>query len=72
MFYVMLAHYKYTTIPVHLGLYLGITLIDQDPGFAMCGCVKDHETVNHLIWHCERFSLKRHQETFAGHNECTT
>jgi hypothetical protein len=26
----------------------------------MCVCLKDYETVNHLIWHCERFGSERH------------
>jgi hypothetical protein len=26
----------------------------------VCVCAGDYETVNHLIWHCERFRLKRH------------
>jgi hypothetical protein len=31
--------------------------IVEDP---MCVCLKDNETVDYLIWHCERFGLERH------------
>jgi hypothetical protein len=24
-------------------------------------CLQDYETVDHLIWHCERFGSKRHR-----------
>jgi hypothetical protein len=27
----------------------------------MCVCLKDYETVDHLIWHCERFWSERHR-----------
>jgi hypothetical protein len=27
----------------------------------MCVCAGDYETVDHLIWHCERFRLERHR-----------
>jgi hypothetical protein len=27
----------------------------------MCVCADDYETVDHLIWHCERFQLERHR-----------
>jgi hypothetical protein len=27
----------------------------------MCACRQDYETVDHLIWHCERFGLERHR-----------
>jgi hypothetical protein len=27
----------------------------------MCVCLKDFETVDHLIWHCERFGSERHR-----------
>jgi hypothetical protein len=27
----------------------------------VCVCVGDYETVDHLIWHCERFRLERHR-----------
>jgi hypothetical protein len=26
----------------------------------MCACTGDYETVDHLIWHCERFRVERH------------
>jgi hypothetical protein len=26
----------------------------------MCVCLQDYETVDHLIWHCERFGSERH------------
>jgi hypothetical protein len=29
--------------------------IVEDP---MCVCLKDYETVDHLIWYCERFGLE--------------
>jgi hypothetical protein len=32
--------------------------IVEDP---MCVCLKDYETVNHLIWHWERFGSERHR-----------
>jgi hypothetical protein len=32
--------------------------IVEDP---MCVCLKDDETVNHLIWFCERFGPERHR-----------
>jgi hypothetical protein len=32
--------------------------IVEDP---MCVCLKDYETVNHLIWHCKRFGSERHR-----------
>jgi hypothetical protein len=28
---------------------------------AMCVCLQDYETVDHLIWHCERFGSERHR-----------
>jgi hypothetical protein len=31
--------------------------IVEDP---MCVCLKEYETVDHLIWHCERFGSERH------------
>jgi hypothetical protein len=27
----------------------------------MCVCLKDYETVDFLIWHCERFGSERHR-----------
>jgi hypothetical protein len=27
----------------------------------MCLCAGDYETVDHLIWHCERFRLEKHR-----------
>jgi hypothetical protein len=27
----------------------------------MCVCAGDYETVDHLIWHCERFRSDRHR-----------
>jgi hypothetical protein len=27
----------------------------------MCVCAEDYETVDHLIWHCERFQMERHR-----------
>jgi hypothetical protein len=27
----------------------------------MCVCLQDYETVDHLIWHCERFGSERHR-----------
>jgi hypothetical protein len=27
----------------------------------MCVCVGDYETVDHLIWRCERFRVERHR-----------
>jgi hypothetical protein len=27
----------------------------------MCVCLKDYDTVDHLIWHCERFGSERHR-----------
>jgi hypothetical protein len=27
----------------------------------MCVCLPDNETVDHLIWHCERFGSEKHQ-----------
>jgi hypothetical protein len=32
--------------------------IVEDP---MCLYLKDYETVDHLIWHCERFGSERHR-----------
>jgi hypothetical protein len=32
--------------------------IVEDP---MCVCLKDYESVDHLIWHCERFGSERHR-----------
>jgi hypothetical protein len=32
---------------------------------AMCVCLKDYETVYHLIWHCERFETERRRLTDA-------
>jgi hypothetical protein len=32
---------------------------------AICICLKDYETVDHLIWHCERFETERHRLTDA-------
>jgi hypothetical protein len=32
--------------------------IVEDP---MCVFLKDYETVDHLIWHCERFGSDRHR-----------
>jgi hypothetical protein len=39
--------------------------IVEDP---MCVCLKDYETVNHFIWHYERFGSERHQfmEALSG------
>jgi hypothetical protein len=28
---------------------------------SMCVCLEDYETVDHLIWHCERFGSERHR-----------
>jgi hypothetical protein len=28
-------------------------------------CLRDYETVNHLIWHCDRFYTKRRRLTDA-------
>jgi hypothetical protein len=38
--------------------HLGIFRIVEDP---MCVCAGDYETVDHLIWRCERFWLERHR-----------
>jgi hypothetical protein len=38
-----------------LGVLFGIV---EDP---MCVCLQDYETVDHLIWHCERFGSERHR-----------
>jgi hypothetical protein len=27
----------------------------------MCVCAGDYETVDHLIWHCERFRVETHR-----------
>jgi hypothetical protein len=27
----------------------------------MCVCLQDYETMDHLIWHCERFGSERHR-----------
>jgi hypothetical protein len=27
----------------------------------MCVCAGDYETVDHFIWHCERFRVERHR-----------
>jgi hypothetical protein len=32
---------------------------------AMCVCLKDYETVDHLLWYCERFEAERHRLTDA-------
>jgi hypothetical protein len=32
---------------------------------AICICLRDYETVDHLIWHCERFETERHRLTDA-------
>jgi hypothetical protein len=37
--------------------HLGRFQIVEDLMFV---CAKDYETVDHLIWHCERFRLERH------------
>jgi hypothetical protein len=36
----------------------------------MCVCAGDYETVDHLIWHCERFQVERHRliDGFAALN----
>jgi hypothetical protein len=36
----------------------------------MCVCADDYETVDHLIWHCERFQVERHRliDAFATLN----
>jgi hypothetical protein len=39
-------------------LHLGRFQIVED---LMCVCAGDYETVDHLIWHCERFRLERHR-----------
>jgi hypothetical protein len=33
--------------------------IVEDP--PMCVCLQIYETVDHLIWHCERFGSERHR-----------
>jgi hypothetical protein len=38
--------------------HLGRFRIVED---VMCVCAGDYETVDHLIWHCERFRLQRHR-----------
>jgi hypothetical protein len=37
-----------------------LTQRNQKEG-AMCVCLQDYETVDHLIWHCERFGSERHR-----------
>jgi hypothetical protein len=37
---------------------LGRFRIDE---YLMCVCAGDNETVDHLIWHCERFRLEKHR-----------
>jgi hypothetical protein len=32
--------------------------IFEDP---MCVCLKDYETQDHLMWHCERFGSEKHR-----------
>jgi hypothetical protein len=32
---------------------------------AMCVCLKNYETGDHLIWHCERFETERHRHRTA-------
>jgi hypothetical protein len=39
-------------------LHLDRFRIVEDP---MCVCLKDYETVDHLIWHCERLGSERHR-----------
>jgi hypothetical protein len=34
-------------------------------GGAECICLKDYETVDHLIWHCGRFETKKRRLTDA-------
>jgi hypothetical protein len=31
----------------------------------MCVCLKDYETVDHLLWYCERFETERRRLTDA-------
>jgi hypothetical protein len=38
--------------------HLDIFGIVEDP---MCVCLQEYETVDHLIWHCERFGSERHR-----------
>jgi hypothetical protein len=44
----------YSSIRLHLDRF-GIV---EDP---MCVCLKDYETVDHLIWHCAKFGSERHR-----------
>jgi hypothetical protein len=39
-------------------LHLGRFRIVED---LMCVCAEDYETVDHLIWQCERFRVERHR-----------
>jgi hypothetical protein len=41
-----------------VGSHLGRFRIVED---LMCVCASDCETVDHLIWHCERFRFERHR-----------
>jgi hypothetical protein len=49
------------------GFYLGIALFDRilvDFELLkdlMCVFAEDYETVDHLIWQCERFRVERHR-----------
>jgi hypothetical protein len=50
------------------GFYLDIALFDRIfvdfellKIWCVCMCAGDYETVDHLIWHCERFRLERHR-----------
>jgi hypothetical protein len=47
--------------------YLGRFLIVED---LMCVCAGDYETMDHLIWHSERFRLERHRliDALAAHS----
>jgi hypothetical protein len=44
---------EYCSVRLHLGRFR----IVED---LMRVCAGDYETVEHLIWHCERFRLERH------------
>jgi hypothetical protein len=38
--------------------YLGRNGIMESP---MCACLRDYETIDHVLWGCERFAAKRPQ-----------
>jgi hypothetical protein len=46
--------FRHCSVRSHLGRFR----IVED---LMCVYAVDYETVNHLIWHCERFRLERHR-----------